>query len=78
MMQVRRKFALDKLKRFRRPTDTAMFRNLEVSRDIDNHQSDEEMLESLNFNYFSKHDSQLQFLKCSTCTPKDYKNLEYF
>ena len=72
MVQVRRKIALDKLKRFRRPIGTAMFRNLEVSRDTDNPQSNE-LLESLSLSCFSNHDSQLQILKC-----KDYKNWEYF
>ena len=42
MVQVRRRIALNKLSRFRIPTDTAMFGNPEVSRDADNHQSDEE------------------------------------
>ena len=41
MLQVRRKIALDKLKRIRRPLDTAMFRNVEVSRDTENPQSNE-------------------------------------
>ena len=58
IVQVRRKIDLDKLKRFRRPIFTAMFWNLEVSRDTDFPKSNEEMLESLNLNSFSKHDSQ--------------------
>ena len=74
VVQVRRKIALHKLKRFCRPIDTAMFRNLKFSRDTDNNQSNEEMLESINLNYFSYHDSQLQFLKCTTCNHRDYKN----